>query len=163
LGRLVDDLLDMSRLAHGAVKLSKRHLHLADVVSRAVEATSPLFEQRGHRLDVVMSECLEVEGDEVRLTQVVDNLLSNAARYTPPGGVIMVTGLREDDSVVLRVRDSGVGIDATLLPDLFDTFVQGKRGADRAEGGLGIGLSLVRALTELHGGTASAHSDGPGQ
>src|SRR5262249_40527482 len=94
---------------------------------------------------------------------VVDNLLSNAARYTPPGGVVTVTGGREDDSVVLRVRDSGVGIDANLLPDLFDTFVQGTRGADRAEGGLGIGLSLVRALTELQGGRASAHSDGPGR
>jgi PAS domain S-box-containing protein len=164
LGRLVDDLLDMSRLAHGAVKLSKQQLDLSEVVSRAVEATSPLFEERGHRLDVVMpSSGLEVEGDAVRLTQVVDNLLSNAARYTPPGGVVTVTGGREDDSVVLRVRDSGVGIDATLLPDLFDTFVQGARGSDRAEGGLGIGLSLVRALTELHGGTASAHSDGPGR
>ena len=164
LGRLVDDLLDVSRLTHGAVQLSKRRLDLADVVSRAVEATSPLFEERGHRLDIAMSTSgLEVEGDEMRLTQVVDNLLSNAARYTPPGGVVTVTGEREDDSVVLRVRDNGVGIDATLLPDLFDPFVQGARGPDRAEGGLGIGLSLVRALTELHGGTASVHSDGPGR
>jgi PAS domain S-box-containing protein len=164
LGRLVDDLLDMSRLANGAVRLSKRQLDLADVVSRAVEATSPLFEERKHRLDIVMpSSGLAVEGDEVRLTQVVDNLLSNAARYTPPGGVVTVTGGREDESIVLRVRDSGVGIEPALLPDLFDTFVQGTRGSDRAEGGLGIGLSLVRALTELHGGTASAHSDGPGR
>jgi CheY-like chemotaxis protein len=106
---------------------------------------------------------LEVEGDELRLTQVVDNLLSNAARYTPPGGVVTVTGAREDDSVVLRVRDTGVGIDPALLPDLFDTFVQGARGPDRAEGGLGIGLSLVKTLTELHGGRAAVHSDGPGQ
>jgi PAS domain S-box-containing protein len=164
LGRLVDDLLDMSRLARGAVNLSKKRLDLADVVCRAVEATAPLFEERRHRLDVVMPSCdLEVEGDEVRLTQVVDNLLSNAARYTPPGGVVTVTGSREDDCAVLRVRDSGIGIDADLLPDLFDTFVQGARGSDRAEGGLGIGLSLVRALTELHGGTASAHSDGRGR
>jgi PAS domain S-box-containing protein len=164
LGRLVDDLLDVSRLAHGAVKLSKRRLDLADVVSRAIEMTSSLFEERGHRLDVVMaSSGLEVDGDEMRLTQVVDNLLSNAARYTPPSGVVTVTGVREADAVVLRVRDTGVGIDPALLPDLFDTFVQGARGADRAEGGLGIGLSLVRALTELHGGTASVHSDGPGR
>jgi PAS domain S-box-containing protein len=164
LGRLVDDLLDMSRLAHGSVKLSKRQLDLADVVSRAVEATSPLFEDRGHRLEIFLpSSDLEVEGDEMRLTQVVDNLLSNAARYTPPGGVVTVTGAREEDSVVLRVRDSGVGIDPALLPDLFDTFVQGARGSDRADGGLGIGLSLVRALTELHGGTASARSDGLGR
>jgi PAS domain S-box-containing protein len=163
LGQLVDDLLDMSRLAHGAVKLSKRRLDLADVVSRAVEATSSLFDERGHRLDLVMPSCgLEVVGDEMRLTQVVDNLLSNAARYTPCGGLVTVTACRDGDAVVLRVRDNGVGIDPALLPDLFDPFVQGARGADRAEGGLGIGLSLVRALTELHGGTASAQSDGPG-
>ncbi len=164
LARLVDDLLDMSRFARGAVTLSKTQLDLATVVARAIEATSPLFEERGHRLDVSMPATgLEVEGDELRLTQVVDNLLSNAARYTPPGGVVTVTGAREDDSVVLRVRDTGVGIDPALLPDLFDTFVQGARGPDRAEGGLGIGLSLVKTLTELHGGSATAHSDGPGQ
>jgi len=162
--RLVDDLLDMSRFARGAVTLSKTQLDLSTVVSRAAEATSPLFEERGHRLDISMPPTgLEVEGDEVRLTQVVDNLLSNAARYTPPGGVVTVTGARENDSVVLRVRDTGVGIDTALLPDLFDTFVQGARGPDRAEGGLGIGLSLVKTLTELHGGIATAHSDGPGR
>jgi PAS domain S-box-containing protein len=161
--RLVDDLLDISRVARGAVTLSKTQINLAAVVSLAVDATSSLFEERGHRLDVsIPATGLEVEGDAVRLTQVVDNLLSNAARYTPPGGVVSVTGAREHDSVVLRVRDSGVGIDSTVLPDLFDTFVQGARGSDRAEGGLGIGLSLVRTLTELHGGTATAHSDGPG-
>jgi PAS domain S-box-containing protein len=164
LGRLVDDLLDMSRLAHGAVKLSKRPVDLVDVVSRAVEATSPLFAERGHRLDVAIpASGLDVDGDEMRLTQVVDNLLSNAARYTPAGGTVTITGGREGDSVVLSVRDSGVGIDAALLPEIFDPFVQGERGVDRADGGLGIGLSLVRTLTELHGGTASAHSDGPGR
>ncbi len=164
LARLVDDLLDMSRFARGAVTLSKTPLDLATVVSRAVEATSPLFEERGHRLEVSLPATgLHVEGDEVRLTQVVDNLLSNAARYTPPGGLVTVTGAREDDSVVLHVRDTGVGIDTALLPDLFDTFVQRARGPDRAEGGLGIGLSLVKTLTELHGGSATAHSDGPGR
>jgi CheY-like chemotaxis protein/two-component sensor histidine kinase len=146
------------------VTLSKTQLDLHSVVSRAVEATSPLFEERGHRLDISMPATgLEVEGDAVRLTQVIDNLLSNAARYTPPGGRVTVTGAQEDDSVVLRVRDTGVGIDPSLLPDLFGTFVQGSRGPDRADGGLGIGLSLVRTLTELHGGTASAHSDGAGR
>jgi PAS domain S-box-containing protein len=163
LARLVDDLLDMSRFARGVVTLSKTPLDLNTVVSRAVEATSPLFEERGHRLDVSMPATgLEVEGDELRLTQVVDNLLSNAARYTPPGGVVTVTGAREDDTVVLRVRDTGIGIETALLPDLFDTFVQGARGPDRSEGGLGIGLSLVKTLTELHGGRATVHSDGPG-
>ena len=162
--RLVDDLLDISRVARGAVTLAKTRINIAMVVSRAIESTSPLFQERGHRLDVsIPASGVEVEGDAVRLTQVVDNLLSNAARYTPPGGVVSVTGAREDDWVVLRVRDSGIGVDPALLPNLFDTFVQGARGPDRAEGGLGIGLSLVRTLTELHGGTATVHSDGPGQ
>jgi PAS domain S-box-containing protein len=162
--RLVDDLLDVSRVARGAVTLSTARLEPATVVARAAEATAPLFEERRHRLEIsVPAEGLAIEGDEVRLTQVFDNLFSNAARYTPPGGVVSVTGAREDDSVVLRVRDTGVGIDPALLPDLFDTFVQGARDVDRAEGGLGIGLSLVRTLTELHGGTVTAHSDGPGR
>ncbi len=162
--RLVDDLLDVSRVARGAVTLSMTRLEPATVVARAVEATAPLFEERGHRLEIsVPAQGLAVVGDEVRLTQVLDNLFSNAARYTPPGGIVSVTGTREDDSVVLRVRDSGVGIDPALLPDLFDTFVQGARSPDRAEGGLGIGLSLVRTLTELHGGTVSAHSAGAGR
>ncbi len=162
--RLVDDLLDVSRMARGAVTLSMTRLDLATVVARAVEATAPLLEQRGHRLEIALSAgTLAVEGDEVRLTQVVDNLLSNAARYTPPGGTVAVSGAREGDSVVLRVRDTGVGIDPALLPDLFDTFVQGARSPDRAQGGLGIGLSLVRQLTELHGGSVTAHSDGTGR
>src|SRR5262249_32517133 len=125
---------------------------------------APLLEQRGHRLEISLpAGNLPVEGDEVRLTQVVDNLLSNAARYTPPGGTVAVSGAREGDSVVVRVRDTGVGIDPALLPDLFETFVQGARSPDRAQGGLGIGLSLVRRLTELHGGTVTAYSDGLGQ
>jgi PAS domain S-box-containing protein len=161
--RLVDDLLDVSRVARGSVTLTTTRIELANVVARAVAATTPLLEQQGHHLDVaVPPEGLTIEGDEVRLTQVLDNLLTNAARYTPPGGTIAVSGSREDDSVVLRVRDTGVGIDPALLPDLFDTFVQGARGPDRAQGGLGLGLSLVRTLTELHGGTVTAHSDGPG-
>jgi PAS domain S-box-containing protein len=161
--RLVDDLLDVSRVARGAVTLSMARLDLATVVARAVQSTAPLLEQRGHRLEISLpAGNLAVEGDEVRLTQIVDNLLSNAARYTPPGGTVSVSGAREDDSVVLRVRDTGVGIDPALLPELFDTFVQGVRSPDRAQGGLGIGLSLVRRLTELHGGSVTAHSDGPG-
>ena len=99
----------------------------------------------------------------MRLTQVVSNLLTNAARYTPPGGRIEVTAAREGDEVVLRVRDNGIGIDPALLPQVFEMFVQGARGPDRSQGGLGLGLSLVRTLTALHGGTVSAHSDGPGR
>jgi len=159
--RLVDDLLDVSRVARGKVTLSKRPVELAAVVAKAVEAAGPLLEQRRHALHVaVPPDRLTVEGDEVRLTQVVSNLLTNAARYTPPGGRIDVTGARERNEVVLRVRDNGTGIEPALLPHLFDMFVQGPRGPDRAEGGLGLGLSLVRTLTALHGGTVSAHSEG---
>jgi len=161
--RLVDDLLDMSRVSRGAVTLTKTRLELRDVVTRAVASTAPFFEEHGHELQLFVPSGLVVDGDEVRLTQVVDNLLSNAARYTPPGGRVTVSGAREGESVLLRVRDTGVGIDPTLLPDLFEVFVQGVRGPDRAPGGLGIGLSLVKHLTELHGGTVEAHSEGLGR
>ena len=154
----------MSRVARGKVSLTKRPLELATVVAKAVEATGPLVEERGHRLAVTVSPTgLLIEADEVRLTQVVNNLLSNAARYTPPGGNIAITGARDGDDVVLRIRDTGMGIEAALLPSVFEMFVQGARGPDRAEGGLGLGLSLVRTLTHLHGGTVTAHSDGPGR
>jgi PAS domain S-box-containing protein len=162
--RLVDDLLDVSRVARGKVTLSKKVQELASVVAKAVESTAPLLEQNRHELALsVPAEGLPVEADEVRLTQVVSNLLTNAARYTPPGGRIEVTAHREGDAVELRVRDNGVGIDPALLPRMFDMFVQGARGSDRAQGGLGLGLFLVRSLTELHGGTVSAHSDGIGR
>jgi PAS domain S-box-containing protein len=162
--RLVDDLLDVSRVARGKVDLSKKPLELATVVAKAVEVTGPLLEQRRHRLYLsVPSKGLPIEADEVRLTQVINNLLTNAARYTPPGGRVEVTGTREDNAIVLRVRDNGIGIDPMLLSQVFEMFVQGGRGPDRSEGGLGLGLSLVRTLTTLHGGTVSAHSDGPGR
>jgi signal transduction histidine kinase len=162
--RLIDDLLDVSRVARGKVTLARVPLELASVVAKAVEATASLFEQRRHQLRLsVAPEGLPVTGDEVRLTQVVSNLLTNAARYTPPGGRIDVSAAREDDEVVLRVRDNGAGIDAALLPNVFEMFVQGTRGADRSEGGLGLGLALVRSLTMLHGGTVSVFSDGPGR
>ena len=162
--RLVDDLLDVSRVARGKVTLARVPLELATVVAKAVEAIGPLLEQRHHRLELsVPLRGLLVEGDEVRLTQVVNNLLTNAARYTPPGGRIEVIAERDGVEAVLRVRDNGVGIDPQLLPEVFDMFVQGARGADRSQGGLGLGLSLVRTFTELHGGTVSAASAGPGQ
>jgi len=162
--RLVDDLLDVSRVARGKVTLARKRLELATVVAKAVEATAPLLEQRRHRLYLSVPQTgLAMEADEVRLTQVVSNLLTNAARYTESGGRIDVTAEREGGEVVLSVRDTGQGIDAALLPHVFDMFVQGPRGTDRLEGGLGLGLSLVRTLTELHGGKASAHSEGPGR
>jgi PAS domain S-box-containing protein len=160
--RLVDDLIDVSRVARGKVTLTRRRLELAAVVARALEATAPLLEERRHELLVSVAPVgLAVDADDVRLTQVVSNLLTNAGRYTPPGGHIEVTGAREDADVVLRVRDNGVGIDAALLPHVFDMFVQGPRDRDRLQGGMGLGLSLVKTLTELHGGKAFAHSDGP--
>jgi PAS domain S-box-containing protein len=161
---LVEDLLDVSRLSRGKVTLVKSPLELANVVEKAVETSAPLLEQRRHRLTVsVAPSGLLVEADEVRLTQVVSNLLTNAARYTPPDGEVDISAVTEDGEVVLRVRDSGVGIDADLLPEVFEMFVQGPRGSDREGGGLGLGLSLVRSLTALHGGTVSVLSDGPGR
>lgn len=161
--RLVDDLLDVARVERGAVTLSKTRVEPATVLARAAAATEPLFTHRGHRLEIdVPAHGLTVEADDVRLTQIFDNLLSNAASYTPPGGTIRVSGGREGDVVAIRVCDTGAGIEPSLLPDVFEIFVQGPRTADRAEGGLGVGLSLVRALTELHGGTVTAHSNGPG-
>ncbi len=139
-------------------------LELASVVAKAVEATAPLFRERKLELHIsVPPEGLMVEADEVRLTQVVSNLLTNAARYTPAGGRAEVKAAREGDEVVVRVLDNGNGVDPALLPDVFEMFVQGARDPDRMQGGLGLGLSLVRTLTALHGGSVSAYSDGPGR
>jgi PAS domain S-box-containing protein len=164
LQRLVDDLLEVSRVATGKVTLSKRPLDVGSVIARAIEATRPLFEQQRHSLSVELRDSgLVVHADEVRLTQVVSNLLSNAARYTPPGGHVWVKASDQGAEIVVEVSDDGVGIDADLLPHVFETFVQGARGPDRAQGGLGLGLSLVQSLTALHGGTAEARSGGPGR
>ncbi|MDB4974807.1 MAG: putative histidine kinase, hybrid [Myxococcaceae bacterium] len=161
--RLVDDLLDISRVARGKVELRRERIELSRVVARAVEVTGVLIEQRHHQLSVEVPQAgLEVDGDEVRLTQVVVNLLTNAARYTKTGGHIQVTATREGERVVLRVRDDGMGIAPELLPHVFEMFVQGARGPDRAEGGLGLGLALVASLTALHGGSVHAASAGPG-
>ncbi len=162
--RLVDDLLDVSRLARGKLTLTKKLTELGPVVVKAVEATAPLLEQRRHRLNLaVPAHGLFVEADEARLAQVIGNLLTNAALYTDPDGRIDVTGTREGDEVVLRIRDNGAGIDPALLPRLFEMFVQDPRGSDRTRGGLGLGLSLARTLTTLHGGTVTAYSAGVGQ
>jgi CheY-like chemotaxis protein len=139
-------------------------VEIAGVVGHAVEITSMLLEQRAHRLTVdVPREGLLWEGDPVRLAQVVANLLTNAARYTPHGGDIRMFCRREGTELVLNVRDNGAGIPAELLPRVFDLFTQGKRNVDRAGGGLGLGLTLVKTLVALHGGSVSAHSDGPGK
>jgi PAS domain S-box-containing protein len=164
LTRLVDDLLDVSRIARGRVELKKEVVELADVVAKGVEISSPLLEQRAHELTVdVPARGLPVDGDPTRLGQVVSNLLTNAAKYTPPGGRVAVRARRDGDEAVLSVRDSGVGIAPDVLPRVFDLFVQSRRSIDRSEGGLGLGLTIVRSLVEGHGGAVSAHSEGPGK
>jgi signal transduction histidine kinase/ActR/RegA family two-component response regulator len=164
LTRLVDDLLDISRVTRGKAELKRERLELWLVINKAIETASPLLEQRNHRLDVhVPRTGLCVEADPVRLSQVFSNLLTNAAKYTEPGGHISVTATAEGDERVVRVEDNGCGLPPELLPTVFNLFVQGDRTLDRAQGGLGLGLALVRSLTELHRGTVSAHSDGPGK
>jgi CheY-like chemotaxis protein len=162
--RLVDDLLDMARVARGQMSLHREPLELSSVVSRAVEAATPLIEQRRHVLAVdVPSSGLCVLADADRLTQVVANLLTNAAKYTPAGGHLQVRARECDGGLALVVEDDGQGLPPDLLPRLFTPFVQGPRTLDRSEGGLGIGLALVRSLVEAHGGRVEARSEGPGR
>jgi PAS domain S-box-containing protein len=162
--RLIDDLLDVSRIARGKVALQRSVLEVAEVVAKAVEVAGPLISQRALTLTTdVPSWGLTVAADEERLNQVLGNLLTNAAKYSEPGGAVHVFARSDEDSVVIGVTDSGVGIDAELLPTVFDLFVQGRRSLDRADGGLGLGLTIVRSLVEAHGGTVSAHSEGPGR
>ena len=163
LSRLVDDLLDISRVARGKVDLRKEHVEVSTVVTKAVETASPLLEQRRHfvRVEVPLTG-LTVDGDPNRLAQVVANLLTNAAKYTEPGGSIGITGWRESNLVKLSVKDSGIGINDQLLPHVFDLFFQGRTTIDRTGGGLGIGLALVKTLVQLHGGSVTATSAGPG-
>jgi CheY-like chemotaxis protein/two-component sensor histidine kinase len=162
--KLVDDLLDVSRIARGIVELAREDVQITDVLSRAVEMVSPLLEERGHELRVEVPLLgLVVNADPARLSQVVANLLTNAAKYTPQPGHILLQAADDGADVVIRVRDDGEGISAELLPVIFDMFVQGRRMLARAEGGLGLGLSLVKNLVAMHGGSVSASSDGPGR
>lgn len=161
---LIDDLLDMSRIRSGKIQLQRERTELARVVHGAVEASRPLIDQYGHQLTVDLpEEPIPLDGDVVRLAQVFCNLLNNAARYTPRGGRISVTARRESAAVVVSVRDSGIGIPAEMLPKVFDMFTQVDRSLERKRGGLGIGLTLVKKLVELHGGTIEARSEGAGK
>jgi PAS domain S-box-containing protein len=161
---LVDDLLDVSRVTRGLVTIASRPLDLRRVVSEAVEQSRPLVEARRHQLEVTLPDApVTVDGDHTRLVQVVANLLNNAAKYTHEGGHIEVTLDACDGQARLAVRDNGTGIGAELLPVIFDLFTQGSRTLDRAQGGLGLGLALVRKLVELHGGQVAATSPGLGQ
>jgi CheY-like chemotaxis protein len=163
LSRLVDDLLDASRIASGKIELRREPIDLSQALRRAVEACRPLIEARGQSLDVVLPpEPLPVNGDIIRLSQVVQNLLNNAAKFTPADGRIELSLTRDGELAVIRVRDSGIGIAPHLLPKVFDLFTQGDRGLDRSEGGLGIGLTLVREIAHMHGGSVRASSGGEG-
>lgn len=158
---LVDDLLDVARITTGKVELTREPVELAEVIAMAVETTSGLVEQRRHTLTVdVARQGLSVNADAERMAQVVANLLTNAARHTEPGGAIRVAASRDDAAVVLTVRDNGTGIGAELLPKVFDLFAQAPQAHDRARGGLGLGLAIVRSLVTLHDGTVSVASEG---
>jgi signal transduction histidine kinase len=161
---LVDDLLDVSRVTRGLVTINKTEVELGAVLREAVEQVVPVIEARKHRLTLdTASHPLLVNGDRTRLIQVAANLLNNAAKYTPDGGALRVSLQQEGAGAVLRVQDNGIGIGPDLLPEVFDLFTQGQRTPDRAQGGLGLGLSLVKKLVELHGGAVEAHSEGLGR
>lgn len=163
LNGLVDDLLDVTRITSGKIELKQQTIEVHSVVLAALEAAQPLIEQRRHHVlcDIPVSGLL-ITGDPLRLAQSVSNLLINAAKYTDPDGTITVTTLRDGSNVALQVKDTGTGIDADLLPHVFDLFEQGKVSIDRSQGGLGIGLSIVKSLINMHGGTVTAESAGIG-
>lgn len=162
--RLVDDLLDVSRIARGKVQLRKERVELNYLISRAVEAVRPQLEMREQDLTVALAPFpVWLDADATRLEQVFTNLLTNASKYTDPGGKIWLTSAREDHTALIRVRDNGVGIAPEMLPNVFNLFVQEERSLTRAQGGLGIGLSLVKSLVGLHGGSVEAQSAGLGQ
>jgi two-component system CheB/CheR fusion protein len=162
--RLVDDLLDVSRINQGKVQLQLQHLDLCRCVRDAVEISRPFLESRRHQLELHLPEGpLTVEGDPTRLVQVIANLLNNAAKYTEEGGHVTLTVECVGDTAVLRCKDTGAGIPAEKLPHIFDLFMQVDRTLARAQGGLGIGLTLVRRLVQMHGGSVEAHSEGSGK
>ncbi len=160
---LVDDLLDTARITRGTLELHRRPVELTEVIGHGIEIALPLVEARRHELRLDVQPGVMVDGDPERLAQVFGNLVTNAAKYSEPGGQIDIVGAREADQVVVRVRDRGVGIAADLLPHIFEMFVQAPQEVDRRRGGLGLGLAIVRNLVALHGGVVSASSEGPGR
>ena len=174
LARLVDDLLDVSRIARGDIELKRQKIELAEVVAKAVEIASPIIEQRRHHLDVaVPATGFSIDVDPTRIAQVISNLLTNAAKYTEPNGRIEVRAERggdngrgshsHDDQIILRVRDNGIGIDPERFPHIFDLFYQDRRRVNDSQGSLGIGLTIVKNLVALHGGEVEASSEGVGK
>jgi signal transduction histidine kinase/AmiR/NasT family two-component response regulator len=164
MAQLVDDLLEISRVTSGKVRLQRETVDVATIVAYAVETSRPVLESHNHRLSIaVSSEPLHVEADSIRMAQVVSNLLNNAAKYTQPGGQIRLAAAAEGAEVVFRVRDNGIGIPPEMLSRIFDLFAQVDHSLDHSQGGLGLGLTLVRSLVEMHGGSVQAMSDGLGR
>jgi signal transduction histidine kinase/ActR/RegA family two-component response regulator len=160
--RLVDDLLDVSRISRNKIDLRKQQVELATIVHSAIETSRPLIDKAGHRLEIDLPRSpVILDADAVRLAQAISNLLNNAAKYSDPGRLIRLAAAREGGEVVLRVRDQGIGIPADQLDRVFDMFAQVDRSLERSQGGLGIGLTLVKRIVEMHGGRVAAHSDGP--
>jgi signal transduction histidine kinase len=163
LGVLIDDLLDVARITQGKIQLRRERVDAARIIQNAVETVRPLLVERNHELACSFPPSgLHLDADRTRLEQILVNLLSNAVKYTPPGGHIQLTGGAEGGEVIIGVRDDGIGISPEMLPRLFDLFTQVDRSLDRSEGGLGIGLTVAKTLAQLHGGTITAMSDGPG-
>jgi signal transduction histidine kinase len=164
MARLVDDLLDAARIMRGRIELHKQPHEMMNIVDHAIETARPVMNAQGHRLVLnAPHRPIPVEADAVRLSQAIANLLTNAAKYTEKERRIFVTVAAEGDDAVVRIRDQGVGIEPDLLPRIFDLFVQGERALARSQGGLGIGLALVKRLVELHGGAVTAFSEGRGK
>ena len=164
MSRLLEDLLDVSRIAHDKLALRHQRIELSEVVHNAIETCGPQLDAGNHAIKVSLPEGpIPLHADPVRLEQIFSNLISNAAKYTPPGGHICITGERRGDEVAISVKDDGVGISPEMLPRLFEIFSQGERALERSQGGLGVGLSLVRGLLDLHGGRVEAKSDGIGK
>jgi PAS domain S-box-containing protein len=164
MARLIDDLLDVTRLTHGKVRLRPERIELGAVAQRAAEGVGPLMQERNHQFELVPHDRpIWVEADPVRLDQILTNLLNNAAEFTDPGGHIEMVAARDQADAVIRVRDDGTGIAPELLPRVFDLFAQADTSLDRCGGGLGIGLTLVKGLVTMHGGTIKVHSEGPGR
>jgi PAS domain S-box-containing protein len=164
LHRLVDDLLDLTRITAGKVELKRRHMSIQEVIEQAVDATQSVIADRKHQLEMIMPPAtLMVDVDPDRMSQVFVNLLTNAAKYTPAGGTIWVKVTMEGNEVVARVEDNGVGIPTDMLPKIFELFTQVESSRSMSQGGLGIGLSLVKDLVTLHGGSVQVRSEGTGK
>ena len=162
--RLVDDILDLARIGKGQFELRSARVDLTTMLEQAVQTSEPMLKSRSHELNVSLPQAaVELDADPERLVQIVGNLLNNAAKYTEPGGHIWLAGEREGDSAVIRVKDDGLGVPADMQSRVFDLFTQVEGSRDHAQGGLGIGLTLVRRLAEQHGGTVACRSAGLGQ